>query len=403
MSSKFNIVSKPKKIETEEEEETELEEEQQKQNDQAARKKMVKYMIYIMVGFVVIILIVLLISLFVNKKYTYEEIENVLKEAAVEYFEVHKDKLPQEDGYVVEVDAANLSVEEMMKPLSEYTEEGVTCSGNVQVQKVGEEYVYIPYLNCGESYTTIELYNQIIQNEPIVTTGYGLYNVNGNYVYRGENINNYIQLEKQLWRIVKITPSNNLVLILEELGDNIQPWDDRYNKQALYTAGLNSYNTSRIKEILEKMYSDTKEEEFSIPLLSNNDRAKIVPHDLCIGKRAANQQSKNGEVECKETIQNQKIGLLPLYDYMNASIDADCTTPESKSCQNYNYLVKEKTWWTITGDTKSTYDVYQIRESGKIESNTTSNYANIRPVIYLNNKVMYKEGNGTSEKPYIIK
>ena len=402
MSSRFNIVNKPKKIETEEEE-TELEEEQQNEQQKAAKKRMTKYMLFIMVGFVGLILIIFLLSLLIDKKYTYEEIEVVLKDAAVEYFVDHKDSLPTAEGDIVQVDVASLSVEEKMKPLSEYLEEGVTCSGNVQVQKVGEEYVYTPYLDCGESYKTIELYNKIIAEEPVVTTGYGLYSINGFYVYRGEEVNNYVQLDKQLWRIVKITPANNIVLIKAEIDGTSEAWDDRYNKYTTYNDGMNSYNTSRIKETLSTMYSNTKEDDFEPPLFSDNDRAKIIPYDLCIGKRSSNQVSKNGEIECSEIVENQKIGLLPLYDYINASIDEDCSTAESLSCQNYNYLITERSWWTQTPDSKSTYSVYSIEENGKIESNSTASYNYIRPVIYLNSKVMYKEGKGTAEKPYILK
>ena len=405
MSSRFNIVNKPKKIETEEvEEETELvEEQEQKEKEQNAKKKMVKYMTFFMIGFVILILIIFICSLFMNKKYTYEEIELVLKDAAIAYFADHKDALPVNDGDIVEIESVNLSVEEKMKPLSEYTGEGVACNGSVQVQKVGEEYVYTPYLNCGESYTTVELYNHIIANEKVVTSGYGLYTINGYYTYRGENVNNYVQLEKHLWRIVKITPSNNIVLIKAETEDNYQPWDNRYNKLAKYNAGMNTYNSSRIKEALEKLYKTDTEEDGQLQILTNNDRAKTVAHDVCIGKRAKNQVSKNGEIECKEVLKNQKISILPVYDFMNASIDNDCTTPESLTCENYNYLSNGKTWWTITADSATTYNAYEISERGRIRSTTTQTYSNMRPVIYLNSKVMYKEGNGTLEKPYILK
>jgi len=406
MSSKFNIVNKPKKIETEEEteEETELEEEiEKKEKDQNAKKKMMKFMMFFIIGFVVLILIIFLCTLLINKKYTYEEIELVLKDAAIAYFADHKDYLPQNDGDVMMVEAVNLSVEEKMKPLSEYTEEGVACNGYVEVQKVGEEYVYTPYLDCGEAYTTIELYKQITTNENVVTSGYGLYSLNGYYTYRGENVNNYVQLEKALWRIVKITPGNNIVLIKAETDDTFQPWDDRYNKLAGYNSGINTYGSSRIKESLEKLYKSNTEEDSEIQILSNNDRVKTVPHNVCIGKRGENQVSKNGEVECKEIIKNQKISILPVYDFINASVDPDCTTPNSLTCENYNYLSNGKTWWTITADSATTYNAYEISEGGRIRSTSTNTYSNMRPVIHLNSRVMYKEGNGTKEKPYVLK
>jgi DNA-binding transcriptional MerR regulator len=40
----------------------------------------------------------------------------------------------------------------------------------------------------------LELYSKIVNPENIVTSGYGLYSVNGSYVFRGEKVNNYVKL-----------------------------------------------------------------------------------------------------------------------------------------------------------------------------------------------------------------
>ena len=62
-----------------------------------------------------------------------------------------------------------------MKSLTEYRTDGVVCTGTVQVQKSGDEYLYIPFLNCGENYYSIELAKKIETDNPVTTAGEGLY------------------------------------------------------------------------------------------------------------------------------------------------------------------------------------------------------------------------------------
>ena len=64
----------------------------------------------------------------------------------------------------------------------------------------------------------------------------------------------------------------------------------------------------------------------------------LTTYTLCIGKRNDLDTSKDGSIECSSPLENQYIGLLPLYDYMNASLDSICLNANSKECQNYNYL-----------------------------------------------------------------
>ena len=146
MSSRFNIVNKPKKIETEEDEteeekEDELEEEKEaKKKNENAKKKMMKFMTIIVGVFILLLVILFLCSIFIKKSFTYAEIETIMREAAISYFEDNKSALPAEDGDVVEIDVANLVAAEKMKDLDEYLGEGHGCTGKVQVKKVGDNY-----------------------------------------------------------------------------------------------------------------------------------------------------------------------------------------------------------------------------------------------------------------------
>lgn len=406
MSSKYNLVRRPEKDDDDDdikdEDEIEIEESKEKGNNNAAKKRMIMFMGIIIGGTILLLIILFICSLLVKKTYSYEELETVLKDAAVAYFKDHPEYLPTDEGDIVEIDSSNLVVDGKMKDLSQYTKEGVSCTGYVQIEKSGNEYLYSPFLSCGDNYSTIEFYSKIVNGDNIVTSGYGLYEMNGSYVFRGEDVNNYVQLDNSLWRIVKVTSNNNVVLVSEDGIPYSQPWDDRYNEDRLYESGINQYSASRIKEYLEKVYDNPSEEDGE-DVLSKNDKSKIVSYNLCTAKRSSSSESIDNSLECGDTLQNQKLGLLTLSDYMAASIDPSCKTASNKSCMNYNYLAKDFDWWLLTGNSADNSTVFMVDRNGYISANNASNYSIVRPVIYLNSKVMYGSGDGSLEKPYTLK
>ena len=130
--------------------------------DNKEMKKKLMRMMLIVVGVLVLLLIIILIfSLVTGGNKTYEEIEEDLKNAAIEYYKVQSGLLPQEEGETVTVKASTLADAELMKPLSELRK-GESCSGRVEVTKVGDNIIYTPYLDCGDKYTTKELYKAVL-------------------------------------------------------------------------------------------------------------------------------------------------------------------------------------------------------------------------------------------------
>ena len=385
--------------ETEEyEEEVELEEPSTSNtssgNDE--KKKLVKLLALLLGVVIAFILIMFLLTSCTNGKKSYEEIEQIMAEAAESYFADHSENLPKKDGGTQLVDVSILVAEGYMKDLSKYT--SALCTGEVKAQKIGSTYSYTPKLNCGESYTSRELSDQIKEDNRTVSSGYGLYNKSGNYVFRGETVNNYVQLETSLWRVVKITSTGNTVLILDEPLPMTSPYDNRFNTESNYKSGINNYSSSRLKEKLLEEYE--KEDSF----LSANDKAKTTTFDVCSGERGLTETGVEQAVECKKVEQNQKVGLLSAIDYMNASVDTACTTAGSKNCQNYNYLNGPKTeWWTLTPSKTNNYLAYMVSINNGIKETETYNYAALRPVVYLNSNVLYKSGSGTKEDPYMVK
>lgn len=411
MGINFNIVKKPKVEEEDDGEELELEDEED--NDDSVKskgydpkKKMIKFMGIIVVVMLVILLIMFIASSLSGKKtdtYSYSEIESVLEKAGKSYFKDHPEYLPEDEGDVVEVESTNLVNEGYMKDLSEYpTKDGATCTGSVKAEKESNDYLYIPVLSCGDKYSTVLFSTKVLDNEDTVTTGDGLYSKGGEYIFRGENVNNYVQLDKSLWRIVKITSDDEIVLIsVDGLGYS-NPWDDRYNEQFEFDAGINEYSVSRIKDSLDEIYNISADSKYD-PLLSKKDKTRLVSFDLCIGKRNPKSEGKDNSIECSKTYKNQKMGLLTLSEFLYASVDPNCKSTETKSCKNYNYLVIKDDWWLATASTEDTCMVFRVKRNGVVEVEEAFSTSLIRPVIHLNSNVLYKSGKGTLEKPYKVR
>lgn len=418
MGTSFNLVRKKKKDANEapeEEEEVDLSYQEEDDDDDSssspsrrrggesdAKKRMVMLM-GVVVGFIVILLFVLYIASLLGGggKYTYEDVESVMKKAAESYFAAHSEYLPKNDGDIVEVNVNNLILDGYMRDLTDYLPDDV-CAGTVQVEKAGGEYLYTPFLNCGNNYLSKELFRKVVEDNPLTTEGDGLYSYNSSYVFRGEIVNNYVQLENSLWRIVKIANEGNLVLISAKGIIYPKPWDNRFNEAKNYEAGVNTYNLSRMKEYLSQVYAGQVEFDDE-KILSDKDRARIVSYDLCVGKRNLNSTTKNNSEECRQKVTGVKLGLLTLADYLYASLDKNCKNASSKSCTNYNYLAMDDEWWLATASNENDYEVFQVDKWGIVKVDTAATYAVVRPVIYLNTKVMYDKGTGTEKDPYTVK
>ena len=367
-----------------------------------ARKELLKVVGIISGILILIFLLILIGTVIIGRNYTYDQIEQVLKNAAIKYYQVQDVLLPSNEGEKSEVDATTLASDDykLMKPLSKL-KKNVSCTGKVVVEKVNNEYIYTPYLDCGNSYKTEELYKAVTSKNKTVTSGNGLYEMNGEHVFRGDKVNNYVKLSKGLFRIVKITSDNKILLIPEFEEYYSDVWDDRYNADMGYSSGINLYRPSRMRDMLASIYAD-KLKDFS--LLSDNDRQKLTTFSFCIGKRSAEEENNTGAVECADSLDNQMIGLLTASDYINASIDVNCKNTVSKSCQNYNYLkIKNTAWWLGTAPSFDTNDVYYVNENGYLLYSNASSLNIIRPTVMLNNNVMIRSGKGTESDPFILK
>lgn len=360
-----------------------------------------KKIIYILSGImgimVLFIVVVALISSCTNKTMSYEKIEAQLKIAATSYFKDNSSSLPSEEGASVTVDAGTLTSGGYMKALSEMAEEGVSCSAKVNVTKNGDNYLYSPMLNCGDKYQTKKLVDVVMKDNEVTTTGAGLYKEDNIYVFKGEYVNNNVELDGNLWRILDIDSEGYARLIYA--GKNTEEtyiWDDRYNIDKDENVGINDYSVSRMKDTLISLDTNNL-------YITDATKVNLAYRNWCVGKRSDNNKEINNSEECAVTVSGQLFGLPYVSDYVNASVDSNCKTIDDQSCSNYNYLLSSSlSSWTLTGSKEKSYKVYTVSRS-RYSITDAANEKSIRPTVYLSNNVIYASGDGSQTNPYKIK
>lgn len=393
-------------------------------------KQMIKY-VSILVGLIVLLIIFLLLknSFTGGVKYSYEDIETKMTTAAKKYVEDKKknnqDVLPDAVGTNYEISSTILVNDGYINELSSYAKGDVICNGNVEVWNAGNgNYDYVPYLKCGSVYETTKLVSKVLEDNDFgVTYGSGLYQrkdgkfvtddsgLGGSsdsfeYVFRGDDVKNYVQIDENIWRIVAIDGEDNMLLLLDNHSQKAYPWDEKYNEEINKYQGVNIYEENGLESNAYKIVRDFYDGNLNLmnkEKYSSKTRHILVPMDLCIGGRSEKDTSIDGSSECKKVLEGEYMGLLPAYYYMSASLDTSCTEITSKSCGNYNYMSSfGDYWWLLTANSDTTNEAYSVSVK-YATSNICSYKADIRPIIKIGSRVVYSEGNGTLENPYKIK
>lgn len=341
----------------------------------------------------IILMIVLKIS--VGTRINSKTFETKLKETAVKYYEKNDDKLPKKNGEKTSISIDDLVDEGYLKNPEKLLKKGLTCSGGVNVNNNNGYYLYQTDIECSDGYNTNLLYKKILKDNKIKTTGDGLYKYNNYYLFRGENLNNYVKFANKNWQILRINNDNTIRLILIDNFDSTT-WDDRYNIDKQDSVGKNNYEISRIKQTLDTYFINEKDK-----LFTNEEKALIVPTELCIGSRNELSTIMDGSIECLKKTEKLPLGLLQANEYTIVSLDPDCKNLFDSQCSNYNFLAKLGTFWTLTPDSKSSYHVYRV--SGRMISSIANTYAKPRIVLNISSDALYKSGNGSKNNPYIIK
>ena len=203
------------------------------------------------------------------------------------------------------------------------------------------------------------LSSYITGNSEIVYEGSGLYITSGNYIYKGDVSNNYIKFNNLLWRIIRINKDNTIEVILDD-----------YLNMLPYSSSPVSFDKSDIYKYLEEK------------VFNNIDKDMLVKENIC-----TDMVSDLSNIKCDNTASSY-VKLLDITGFLN-------TVKDKKS-----YLVSDdEIFWLSDYDEDKVWHTNGVN----VSSSKETSFYEIRPVIKLKNSVTFESGDGTKEKPYIIK
>ena len=329
-------------------------------------------------------------------KKSFSEIEDIMVDAAKQYYSKNENELPENISESTQVKVSTLVSQEYMKNITDYTkDEDIACDASVNVTNINNTYRYTPLLDCGNDYKYETIINHIKEKEKIVTEKDGLYQIDNDLVFKGEKVKNYVKFANHNWRIIKISDDKMNLIFTDILERTI--WDDRYNSERNGRYGINDYSISRIRDYVNNLYTSNQ-------LFTEENKLLLANFNLNIGKVSETEDGKSAQLERSNVIENQYIGLITVRDFMNASLDTNCKAPENASCTNYNFISDyDYNFFTMTADKTKSYNIYQINKNSGLYLTRASYKGYVRPVISITKDALYVSGNGTSQKPYKFK
>lgn len=215
--------------------------------------------------------------------------------------------------------------------------------------------IYNPKNETGE--VMLNLAASIISDSEIVSDQDGLHLINGNYVYKGKKVNNYILVDNILFRILRINKDKTIDIVMDDYINKIS-WNDE----------ITTYEKSNIYKYLND----------KVLKIFNKDN--LTKTSYCVDR-----VYELSEVNCENVNNDTYIRLLGINDYLN-SINDDQTFIERENVWLYNHG-KNNAWHTTT---------YYISNS------KPNNIFGVLPVITLKNSITYLRGDGSINNPYII-
>ena len=241
------------------------------------------------------------------------------------------------------------------------------------------------------------------QEVKVVTSGDGLYKdeyIDGRYLYRGANPNNYVTFngENAGWRIISIEKDGAMKIRASESKSN-QRWNEKaWGKPSLwFMSTLNVY--------LNETYYNS---------LNSTAKKMIDINTFYVGRILENDSIENQMSYEKGSKWRGKIGLISLSEYIRANSNiSGCgsySAARSQNCYMSNWM-KVATGWTITprlvdssgvlnyhqayvniyNGNFSIYDVYD-----------SDNKLGVVPVLYLLPTIKVIDGNGSQSNPFVL-
>lgn len=293
----------------------------------------------------------------------------------------------------------------------------------------------------GESFSDVILSNEYAT----LNTGDGLYQYDSKYYFSGADINNYVEFNDEIWRIVSIEEDGSVKIVkdsvveiskISQYESNSTFWGNYYSdyhknkitsegkvpfdikaKRPLDTTltnsycnntknGCNAYDKGNFFDLVVDDESIMKVylEEVFFPNMTKTAQEQVQNYTLNIGIIETN---KKIDVVLSSEQTNTTIsfiGLLNVSDYVYATQDTTCRNSfDKENCAYSNWLtISNYQYYLLNGKkVDGNAQVWTVSTSGKIASQDASNNYYLRPVVVLNKNIT-ATGTGHIDDKYIL-
>ena len=187
----------------------------------------------------------------------------------------------------------------------------------------------------------------------------GLISSSGNYIYKGDVKNNYLRYNNMLWRIVRINQDNSIDIILDDYM-NILPWNSK----------ISTFAESDIYKYL------------------NNDFIKLLDEDLLNKTSFCTDKIDDlTKITCEGQNTDSYVKLLDVANFLNSVNNGKTYLVNKDEIMWLADYSNDKIWHT---------NGYNVSQSD------VNSFYEIRPMVRLKSTTLYKEGDGSKEKPYVV-
>ena len=218
--------------------------------------------------------------------------------------------------------------------------------------------IYNPKVDSGDG--SVLLAKDIVgKSEFAIDDEDGLFSSGGNYIYKGDVKNNYLKYNNMLWRIVRINADNSIDIILDDY-ITLLPWDSK----------VVPFTESEIYKYI------------------NNDFLDLLDKDMLnMTTFCTDKLSDLAKITCEGHNSDSYVKLLDVANYLNS-------VNKSKS-----YLTSaDEIFWLADYSDEKIWHTNGINVSQSL----SNSFYEIRPMVRLKSTTVYKDGDGTKEKPFIV-
>lgn len=239
---------------------------------------------------------------------------------------------------------------------------------------------------------TIILKNNIHTNE----AESGLFEdvTNNEYIFKGENPNNFIKIGTSLWRVISIDKDNYTMKVAKTT----------HNVKSLWANSSTEANLSFSNTTL-KIYTYLNSDFYNT--LSDSIKSLVVENSIWnIGSVSGNIKEVKTIKQTEEKAEtfHANVGLLTVSDYASATYNLSCRKDITQSvCATTNYLVLDKEYFLLNpvSNAKMLWTISPTVENAFNKVSATAQL-NVIPVINLKAKSSINGGEGTADNPYIL-